>query len=108
VVGHPSSVSLAERLSRPFGVISSVGVHTSPNFAIHPPTLYDKNLSLTFGRCPVRALLSASQAILSRRAAAFEGFVESVVGLEDEGIVKEVYTRFDRGECGKICFKPWS
>ncbi|PVF93548.1 hypothetical protein CPB86DRAFT_790003 [Serendipita vermifera] len=108
VVGHPSSISLAERLSRPFGVISSVGVHTFPNFPIPPPTLYDKNLSFAFGRCPVRAVLSASQEILGRRAAAFEGFVENVVGIEDEAIVKDAYARFDRGECGKICFKPWS
>ncbi|KAG8832257.1 hypothetical protein FRC17_001654 [Serendipita sp. 399] len=107
VVGHPSSLTLAAEISKPFGVISSVGVHSFPNFPISPPTLYNKNLSLTFGRCPVRALLPAARSLLSRRYAAFETFVEKTVGFTAENEVKAAYERYNKGEGGKICFDPW-
>ncbi|KAG8749565.1 hypothetical protein FRC14_001258 [Serendipita sp. 396] len=107
VVGHPSSLSLAATMSKPFGVISSVGVHSFPNFPIPPPVLYNKNLSFAFGRCPVRALLPAARSLLARRYSAFEMFVEKTIGFSAENDVKEAYVRYNRGEGGKICFDPW-
>lgn len=78
--------------------------------------LYDKNLSLSFGRCPVRSLLPASRNILTkytkgaevRKLGVFEGFVEKVVGMGDEGTVKAAYADFDQGKTGKLCFNPWA
>jgi threonine dehydrogenase-like Zn-dependent dehydrogenase len=104
VVGHPSALTLSASLSRPFGIISSVGVHSDPTFPIPTPLLYDKNLSFAFGRCPVRALVSRSKGVLERRKEAFEGFVERVVGI---GEAAAAYERFERGEGGKVCFDPW-
>jgi threonine dehydrogenase-like Zn-dependent dehydrogenase len=81
-----------------------VGVHSHPTFPIPAPLLYDKNLSFAFGRCPVRALVPRSKGVLERRKAAFEGFVERVVGI---GEAAAVYELFERGEGGKVCFDPW-
>lgn len=106
VVGSPKTLELAAKLARPFGVISSVGVHTSPSFGIHPTTLYDKNLSLSFGRCPARALLQSARALLANRQELFEGFIDRVVLLNDEHAVKDAYEKFERGESGKLCFAP--
>jgi hypothetical protein len=50
IVRHPSSLLLASKLATSFGVISSVGVHTSEHFGIHPTVLYDKNFAFSFGR----------------------------------------------------------
>ncbi|QRW05298.1 alcohol dehydrogenase zinc-binding domain protein [Ceratobasidium sp. AG-Ba] len=52
IVGNNSALELAYTLIRPFGVISSVGVHTHPQFPINGDALYSKNVSLAFGRCP--------------------------------------------------------
>lgn len=54
VVGHSSALRMAFEMLRPWGKLSSVGVH---NGAI-PWTgneAYGKNLSLQMGRCPVRS-----------------------------------------------------
>ena len=40
---------------RPGGVLSSVGVHTAPQFTFSPGDGYDKNVTLKMGRCPARA-----------------------------------------------------
>lgn len=59
VVGHSSALELGFELLRPWGSISSVGVH---NGAI-PWTgnqAYGKNLRIQMGRCPVRSMLKAS------------------------------------------------
>ncbi|KAJ1311138.1 hypothetical protein OPQ81_009639 [Rhizoctonia solani] len=52
IVGNNSALQLAYQLIRPFGVISSVGVHTHPHFPLNGDALYSKNVSLAFGRCP--------------------------------------------------------
>jgi hypothetical protein len=41
---------------------------------------------------------------LERRRAAFEGFVERVVGI---GEAAAAYEQFEKGEGGKVCFDPW-
>ncbi|MEQ9424482.1 MAG: alcohol dehydrogenase family protein [Cyclobacteriaceae bacterium] len=54
VVGRPNAQRLAIDLVRPGGTISTVGVHTSPNFSFSPIEAYDKNLTFKIGRCPAR------------------------------------------------------
>src|SRR5262249_33920874 len=54
VVGSDKSLKLAIDLIRPGGTISSVGVHTEPNFSFSPGEAYDKNLTYKSGRCPAR------------------------------------------------------
>ncbi|MBS1918888.1 MAG: alcohol dehydrogenase catalytic domain-containing protein [Bacteroidetes bacterium] len=52
VVGSDQTLKLAINLLRPGGTISSVGVHTAPNFSFSPSEAYDKNLTYKSGRCP--------------------------------------------------------
>ncbi|KDN37889.1 hypothetical protein RSAG8_09863, partial [Rhizoctonia solani AG-8 WAC10335] len=102
-------LQLAYELIRPFGVISSVGVHTHPQFPLNGDALYSKNVSLAFGRCPVRSifpycieLLMSRQDIFSVGGAA--GLIENIVPF-DEVSVKEAYRMFSEGKCGKVLFR---
>ena len=51
-VGSSSAGKLAYDLVRPGGIISTVGVHTSPQFSFSPDDAYNKNLTYKIGRCP--------------------------------------------------------
>ena len=53
-VGSPGAQDLAVKLVRPGGIISTVGVHTSPDFSFSPSDAYDLNLTFRIGRCPAR------------------------------------------------------
>jgi threonine dehydrogenase-like Zn-dependent dehydrogenase len=54
VVGSPAAQKLAFQLIRPGGTISSVGVHTAPDFSFSPVDAYNKNITYKSGRCPAR------------------------------------------------------
>lgn len=56
VVGNTSALALAYDLVRAFGAIVSVGVHGEPPLPFVGREVYNKNVSLDFGRCPARAM----------------------------------------------------
>jgi len=110
VVGNNSALELAYDLIRPFGVISSVGVHTHPQFPLNGDQLYTKNVSASFGRCPVRAIFPLAVELLVRRASVLGGvgedeMVERVVPLDQ---AKEAYEKFSKQEWGKVVFDVWA
>jgi threonine dehydrogenase-like Zn-dependent dehydrogenase len=94
--GGPNSHSLkpaydlAISLVRPFGFISSVGVHNSPSLLSGPDT-YDKNLRGSWGRCPVRSTFPEALEVLRRNKELFladsasgrEGFVSHWMRLSE-------------------------
>ncbi|TFK46751.1 hypothetical protein OE88DRAFT_1666945 [Heliocybe sulcata] len=110
IVGNNSALLLAYDLVRPFGVISSVGVHQGPQLPFTGRQVYDKNVSFEFGRCPVRAILPIALEVLLKRQDVFGGvgeaasLVEKIVGF-DQAV--ESYELFDKGKCGKVLFDPW-
>ncbi|KAF8889229.1 chaperonin 10-like protein [Mucidula mucida] len=110
IVGHNSALALAYDLVRPFGVISSVGVHGERPFPLTGGNLYDKNVSLDFGRCPARSMLPMAFDLLVKRQDVFGGvggessLVDRIVGFEQ---AVDLYSAFDKGEVGKILFDPW-
>ncbi|GBE83312.1 hypothetical protein SCP_0503600 [Sparassis crispa] len=110
VVGNNSALKLAYELVRPFGLISSVGVHQEPPIPFTGREVYDKNVSFDFGRCPVRAMFPLALEILLKRQDVFgavgeeASLVEKIVGFDE---AKESYELFDKGECGKVLFNPW-
>jgi threonine dehydrogenase-like Zn-dependent dehydrogenase len=55
--GSAEATRLAMEIIAAGGFLSTVGVHTEPAFAVTPTAAYDKNLTLTIGRCPVRSRL---------------------------------------------------
>ena len=109
-VGNTSALSLAYELVRPFGCITSVGVHAGSQLPYTGRQLYDKNVSLDFGRCPVRAMFPIALDLLLRRQDIFgevggeTSLVEKVVGFD---VAAKAYDDFDKGRCGKVLFDPW-
>ncbi|KAG8984792.1 hypothetical protein FRB94_005613 [Tulasnella sp. JGI-2019a] len=115
VVGNNSALQLAYDLIRPFGVISSVGVHNAPQFPLSGDDLYNKNVSLTFGRCPARSLFDEACQVLLNHQELFgvgEGrLIERVIsigGEDGEQSVQEAYHHFDQGISGKVILDLWN
>ena len=55
--GTPSSFATAVRLLRPGGTLQVVAVPTTTELDLSPVAAYDRNLTVRFGRAPVRSLL---------------------------------------------------
>ncbi|KAL0960855.1 hypothetical protein HGRIS_005871 [Hohenbuehelia grisea] len=110
VVGNNSALTLAYDLVRPFGAIVSVGVHGEPQVPFEGRQLYNKNVSLDFGRCPARAMFPPAFDLLVKRQDVFghvgeeTSLIHKVVGF-DEAV--QAYDDFDKGRCGKVIFDPW-
>jgi len=56
-VGSSQATRLAFDLVRPGGTLAAVGVHTESQLAFRPGEAYDKNLTYSAGRAPVRRLI---------------------------------------------------
>lgn len=54
IVGHSSALDMGFKLLRPWGIISSVGVHNG-EIPWTGNQAYGKNLTIKMGRCPVRS-----------------------------------------------------
>jgi len=112
VVGYNPALTLSFELIRPFGVIASVGVHQTDGLPLTGAQCYSKNVSLVFGRCPVRSMFPLALDVLLERQDIFAGvgketsLVERIVGM-DEATVKMSFEDFDKGRCGKVLFNPW-
>ncbi|MEZ4828761.1 MAG: alcohol dehydrogenase family protein [Bacteroidia bacterium] len=98
-VGSESAARLAYELVRPGGIISTVGVHTSPGFAFSPAQAYDKNLTYKIGRCPARAYMEKLLHRIEAGAVELSPFLSRIERLE-EG--RMAYERFDRKEPGYL------
>ncbi|KAG8944342.1 hypothetical protein FRC04_002001 [Tulasnella sp. 424] len=112
MVGNNSALRLAYDLIKPFGVISSIGSYLYHILSARGD-LYDKNVSLSFGRCPVRSIFYEALGVLKRWPEVFgvgEGkIIDKVVGFgaPDGSEVRRIYDEFDKGLCGKVVFDPW-
>jgi len=110
VVGHPSALETSHDLVRAFGVVVSVGVHGEPALPFNGRQVYNKNVSLDFGRCPARSMFPPAFDLLVKRQDIFGGvgeeasLIEKVVGFDE---ATESYRAFDKGEVGKVVFDPW-
>ncbi|OJD29904.1 alcohol dehydrogenase [Diplodia corticola] len=103
LVGVEDALRTAFEAVRPFGVVSSVGVHNGPaGVGFTGAEGYDKNVQLVMGRCPVRSLFPRALEVLRANEGAVECLTENVVPLS--GAV-EAYERFERGEVQKFVFK---
>ncbi|KIM78518.1 hypothetical protein PILCRDRAFT_98402 [Piloderma croceum F 1598] len=110
VVGHNSALTLAYDLVRPFGTITSVGVHGASQMPFTGRQLYAKNISFDFGRCPVRAMFPMALELLVKRQDVFgdvgkeTSLVDKIVGFNEAA---KSYEEFDKGKVGKVLFDPW-
>jgi len=64
--GTPAAQALAFSLVRPGGTLSVIAVQTAEQLAFTPVAAYDANITLRFGRAPVRSLLDTIMPRLGR------------------------------------------
>lgn len=81
VVGHESAVLDGLTLVRPYGALSSVGVHTR-HINMDGNDLYDKNVRMQFGRCSVRTFFPLALNVLKANLELFQSFVENRVEID--------------------------
>jgi threonine dehydrogenase-like Zn-dependent dehydrogenase len=67
--GTPSAQRTAVDCVAPGGVVSIISVQTASNFAFTPIEAYDHNLTVAFGRAPVRSILESHLELLAEVAA---------------------------------------
>lgn len=96
VVGNADALKLALEVLRPFGHISSVGVHTG-EFNFKPADVYAKNATVAFGRCPARSLFEESLAALEVVQDQIKFLAGLTMKLED---AVEAYEIFDSKKVG--------
>jgi threonine dehydrogenase-like Zn-dependent dehydrogenase len=71
VVGHSSALRMAFELLRPWGRISSVGVHNG-EIPWTGNEAYGKNLQIQMGRCPVRSIFGDALELLVKKQDSLE------------------------------------
>ncbi|KAI0436786.1 GroES-like protein [Xylaria telfairii] len=100
VVGHSSALETAFQLLRPWGTISSVGVH---NGAIpwSGNQAYGKNLKIQMGRCPVRSIFPEALKLLEKNQQVFDFMTEHIMPLSQAA---EGYELFDAMKVQKVIF----
>ncbi|OBT50765.1 hypothetical protein VE04_08755 [Pseudogymnoascus sp. 24MN13] len=100
IVGHADALELAFDLVRPFGKISSVGVHNEqisfPGFA-----LYSRNVTMVFGRCPVRSIFDETAAVLEKLKVKLGFLCQKKMSLEE---APEAFKLFEKQKVHKILF----
>lgn len=100
VVGNGAALRTAMSLVRPYGVVSSCGVHGQMD--MDGELLYGKNLRLQFGRCSVRRYFEPARELLQSSPETFADFIQHQVPLDE---AEEWYRRFEKGEVGKTVFE---
>lgn len=93
VVGNQAAQKLSYDLVRPGGIISSVGVHTSPQFSFSPVDAYNKNITYKSGRCPARYYMPKLLPLISDRQPDLSAIVSHKMPLS-EGVAG--YHIFDK------------
>ncbi|KAG5978898.1 hypothetical protein E4U55_005775 [Claviceps digitariae] len=102
VVGLPSALRTAFELVRPFGVISSIGVHNA-EIPWTGNEAYGKNVRLQMGRCPVRHVFSEALPLLEQKQDQLDFMFENVMPLAD---AVKGYELFDTMKVQKVIFRP--
>lgn len=102
VVGHADAFMLAFDMIRPWGQISSIGVHTE-QIPLNGLLCYGKNVTMSFGRCPVRSIFEEALAVLVQEQKKVAFLCGKTMSLED---APQAYKDFEARKVHKIVFKP--
>ncbi|KAF7561894.1 hypothetical protein G7046_g2252 [Stylonectria norvegica] len=102
VVGLSPALRTAFDLVRPYGTISSIGVHNA-EIPWTGTEAYGKNCRLQMGRCPVRSVFSEALALLEQKQHLVGFMFDKVMPLSE---ATEGYTLFDQMKAQKVVFKP--
>ncbi|PGH11586.1 hypothetical protein AJ80_07056 [Polytolypa hystricis UAMH7299] len=101
VVGLSPALQMGFDLLRPWGVLSSVGVHNGeiPWTGIQA---YGKNLRVQMGRCPVRSIFPEALEVLKRKQHALGFMADKIMPLSQ---AEEGYELFDKMKVQKVIFE---
>ncbi|KAK4039691.1 hypothetical protein C8A01DRAFT_36315 [Parachaetomium inaequale] len=102
VVGLSPALRTAFELVRPFGVISSIGVHNA-EIPWSGNEAYGKNLRVQMGRCPVRSIFPEALPVLAKNQDKFSFMFDKIMPLSE---AVEGYDLFDQMKVQKVIFKP--
>lgn len=100
IVGLSSALRLAFDIVRPWGKISSVGVHNA-EIPFTGNEAYGKNITIQFGRCPVRSVFAEALALLKEKQDQLNILTGHLMKL-DEAV--EAYDLFDKRKVQKVIF----
>ncbi|KND92847.1 putative zinc-binding alcohol dehydrogenase [Tolypocladium ophioglossoides CBS 100239] len=101
-VGHSPALRTAFELVRPFGAISSIGVHNA-EIPWTGREGYGKNIRLQMGRCPVRHVFGEALAVLEQKQKDLEFMFDQIMPLSE---AKEGYALFDKMKVQNVIFVP--
>ncbi|KAF2765763.1 GroES-like protein [Teratosphaeria nubilosa] len=101
VVGHADAFMLAFEMIRPWGQISSIGVHTE-QIPLNGLLCYGNNVTMAFGRCPVRSIFEEALALLVQEQEKLAFLCGRTMSLED---APKAYEMFEQRKVNKIVFK---
>ncbi|KAK4210967.1 chaperonin 10-like protein [Rhypophila decipiens] len=102
VVGLSPALRTAFDLIRPFGVISSIGVHNA-EIPWSGSEGYGKNVRLQMGRCPVRSIFEEALPVLAKNQDKFSFMFDKIMPLSE---AVEGYDLFDKMKAQKVIFDP--
>ncbi|KAF9890575.1 hypothetical protein FE257_005706 [Aspergillus nanangensis] len=101
VVGHSDALRMAFDIIRPWGRISSVGVHNG-EIPWTGNEAYAKNLQLQMGRCPVRSIFEDALDMLVKKQDTLNFMVEDIRPLSQAA---QAYDDFNQMKSQKILFE---
>ncbi|QDS73873.1 hypothetical protein FKW77_006946 [Venturia effusa] len=101
VVGLSPALKMGFELLRPWGVISSVGVHNG-EIPWTGSQAYGKNLTIQMGRCPVRSIFPQALAMLEKKQHLLSFMADKIMPLSE---AVEGYEIFDKMKVQKVIFQ---
>ncbi|KAL1971087.1 hypothetical protein VTN77DRAFT_38 [Rasamsonia byssochlamydoides] len=101
VVGLSPALRTAFDLLRPWGTISSVGVHNA-EIPWTGNEAYGKNLKLQMGRCPVRSIFQQALEVLKKKQHLLGFMTDKIMPLSE---AVEGYELFDKMNVQKVIFE---
>jgi len=101
VVGLSPALKMGFDLIRPWGVISSVGVHNG-EIPWSGTQAYGKNLRIQMGRCPVRSIFPQSLEMLKQKQHLLGFMTDKIMPLSE---AVEGYDLFDKMKVQKVVFE---
>lgn len=100
VVGHSSALEMGFQLLRPWGIISSVGVHNG-EIPWTGNQAYGKNLTIKMGRCPVRSIFTEALELLEKKQHLLNFMTETIMPLSE---AVQGYEIFNEMKTHKVIF----
>ncbi|KAJ5809692.1 uncharacterized protein N7503_001910 [Penicillium pulvis] len=101
VVGHSSALRMGFEMLRPWGILSSVGVHNG-EIPWTGNEAYGKNLRIQMGRCPVRSIFGEAMNLLAKKQDVLNFMSDDIRPLSQ---AVQAFDDFNNMRCQKVIFE---